>query len=823
MNNNFRALVWQEFRRRAIFLPVMVLLAFLLLHFGLKGLVRTELFGEAYDYVWRLLMDARMDAWARAFRSVLDVFVRHLDIALYASVMLGALLWSATFGGGIRWLERKMPSHFSDSITPHEQACARLYAVALALFGTMVAVASVSAWIVFSANDAYVANVFSTALADGTTTIREILAFALGVPLIVGILAWGMLCAMTGKGIRTLCFFFVVAALMVANSLLIPKNPDGEETIRSTAFMLIVFPSIVLSIETMYALEKNWRQGALSKATFRRLMAIWATTALIVYPFRTGEFMLEFVFMGVALGAMIIFPYTCLLDKRQHEREAGSAGQPLPCQEDAPKPSTTGRVLIVAVLLFLAWIRWPAEFALDKKMRAEGLPVTLEELDACYKHVEPSQNVALAYLEVVELKDKLDEDRESRDWGDIFIEGGGELNEDDSIPSEVWEETYAYWKESQKEIVPKLKEIAQTNYAGSRYPLELSKGIDMELPHLSRLRNLARTLSLDAFVASVEKRPHDAVESILAQSAISQSLADEPVLISQLVRTAILGMGHYVFEDTLCRTEISDADLARMQIAFDTALPPVDEEMMMGMPLITERGMIADSLRKREIGNRDRRHIPVGAIREIALDMTLVELYISLIHYQNLFVKPESLTGLEQFAQAKQDNGAPPYRTYSWMFLESNLSAGLAAMPRCIEAEVRIRTQLSMASTAIAVERYRIKYGRWPESLEALVPEFVPEIPEDPYQEGYPLKYIIRDNGDFIVYSAWMNGIDDGGVLGPDGKKYSIRECLDLLFTVKPPERRTSVIADPLPPEEPATNEESQSAPRSGRGQGRRR
>jgi hypothetical protein len=56
------------------------------------------------------------------------------------------------------------------------------------------------------------------------------------------------------------------------------------------------------------------------------------------------------------------------------------------------------------------------------------------------------------------------------------------------------------------------------------------------------------------------------------------------------------------------------------------------------------------------------------------------------------------------------------------------------------------------AIAGIACERFRIKHDRWPAALAELCPEFLPEVPIDPYV-GKPLKLEKQDDG-VVVYSV---------------------------------------------------------------------
>ena len=72
------------------------------------------------------------------------------------------------------------------------------------------------------------------------------------------------------------------------------------------------------------------------------------------------------------------------------------------------------------------------------------------------------------------------------------------------------------------------------------------------------------------------------------------------------------------------------------------------------------------------------------------------------------------------------------------------------------------QASVDLAQTAIALERYRLAIGAYPESLDALAPKFIVKIPHDVIN-GQPLKYRRTDDGQFILYSVGWNETDDGG------------------------------------------------------------
>lgn len=68
----------------------------------------------------------------------------------------------------------------------------------------------------------------------------------------------------------------------------------------------------------------------------------------------------------------------------------------------------------------------------------------------------------------------------------------------------------------------------------------------------------------------------------------------------------------------------------------------------------------------------------------------------------------------------------------------------------------------------IAIERYRLKPGSYPDSLDALVPEFLPEASRDPFNDealGYmgPKKGPFHGRHQFLLYAAGTDGEDNQG------------------------------------------------------------
>jgi hypothetical protein len=81
---------------------------------------------------------------------------------------------------------------------------------------------------------------------------------------------------------------------------------------------------------------------------------------------------------------------------------------------------------------------------------------------------------------------------------------------------------------------------------------------------------------------------------------------------------------------------------------------------------------------------------------------------------------------------------------------------------KAIEKTMRAETERSMTICAVSLKRYFLRHGNFPSTLDALVPELLPSVPID-YMDGRPMKYRLRTDGSFALYSVGQDRKDDGG------------------------------------------------------------
>jgi hypothetical protein len=96
----------------------------------------------------------------------------------------------------------------------------------------------------------------------------------------------------------------------------------------------------------------------------------------------------------------------------------------------------------------------------------------------------------------------------------------------------------------------------------------------------------------------------------------------------------------------------------------------------------------------------------------------------------------------------------------------------------------QVITELHLARTGCAVERYFARHGRYPTALADLVPDFLPALLTDFAGGGTPLSYKLSPDGRFYrIYAFGLDGDDDGGVVALRSGGRWDREAGDTVWT----------------------------------------
>ena len=428
-------------------------------------------------------------------------------------------------------------------------------------------------------------------------------------------------------------------------------------------------------------------------------------------------------------------------------------------------------IVLVAllVLLILGLAVWRMGLASGnatrlKAIRAADEPASARELDAWYEAVDDKENAALVWLDgIAKLKPKLEQNQQSS-WSQIKMPPRGQR----LGPAQLQTAT-AIIEANQESLALFRRAAVMTK---SRYPVDFSQGMFADLAHLSPLKSTTSFLQLEALVHAQNGRGGDAAQSIQTMLGASRSLAQEPILLSQLVRAAMNYLAVASTERTLNLTPLTEPQMAALQAALAAAeapglatraligeractitalnsprdlTPPRNPEALESS-LATQKGFGSTLMRTTGFFQRDLGFFLDAMATNIALSRS---------------PDPEPFLG-------RTNLDAIELRARRQYYVMSSLL--LPALSRTTVKDVEHRTRLRVAQTALAIERYRLaNAGRLPASLAALAPKYLAAVPVDPF-DGEPLRFKTRPSG-YVVYSISQDGNDDDGLALPSGSQ----------------------------------------------------
>jgi hypothetical protein len=292
-------------------------------------------------------------------------------------------------------------------------------------------------------------------------------------------------------------------------------------------------------------------------------------------------------------------------------------------------------------------------------------------------------------------------------------------------------------------------------------PAVLSESL---IPRLSRLRSLARPFSISGWTELKAGNPEAAATEIETVLALSDAAASQPLLISMLVRIAMLEWAIQPLWAGLAERRWDDAQLARLE----RRLEQVNVVANMQRCLRGERVFALALLTATETRSEPRVEGEdfIETYRALRWWPRAI-VYRNLINiagaYQVILVDPLDPAGPSIRLQQSEEHLAlkahyqsfSPYNVFAPMLLP--------AVDKSLEKAVASQATITLARVACALERHRLATGHYPESLAVLTPRFLVAIPPDPVNGG-PLLYHRDDPDRYILYSVGLNETDDGGV-----------------------------------------------------------
>src|SRR6185437_13351943 len=207
------------------------------------------------------------------------------------------------------------------------------------------------------------------------------------------------------------------------------------------------------------------------------------------------------------------------------------------------KPSARNLIVTIAVAAVML-IMGATVFLISKSHRTisggsaaavfnSPLPKTLAQLNTWYAEPPEGQNAATYFAKGFAAFQITDADGNSRE---LPVIGSGTLpppgtpipDGTKAVMRDFVQRNDAAWAALQQGV----------GFEQSRYPVNFDQGSETLLPHLAKIKNAVRFADLKAVLCAADNQPDAAANAELVSLAMAESIKDEPVIISQLVRVA---------------------------------------------------------------------------------------------------------------------------------------------------------------------------------------------------------------------------------------------------------------------------------------------
>jgi hypothetical protein len=341
------------------------------------------------------------------------------------------------------------------------------------------------------------------------------------------------------------------------------------------------------------------------------------------------------------------------------------------------------------------------------------------------------------------------------------------------------------------------------DYPAIDFQLDYNKGFEMLLPHLAPLKRSAQRLSAAAMCDLHNGDTASATTNLCALLALVQGERDERTIISQLVRIAMAAIAASANWELLQSTNLTNAELATLQMSWEQL------EFVNGAEgsILMERATTVTTIKKMRASKSDFDHLmgmmvssgasglggsgswleDIGDMAKSSWEKT--KLAGATFMWRTSWGYSDELQALEgdqliletlrtvktnQFFQPAYTNmlnglsAMGVTNDESWVIkldipdFRRIFSDDIGALSATVRKTMAAEASRRIVITAIALKRFQLKHGNYPEKLSELAPEFLAAIPLDAV-DGQPLRYRRNADGTFLLYSVGENGKDDGG------------------------------------------------------------
>jgi len=293
-----------------------------------------------------------------------------------------------------------------------------------------------------------------------------------------------------------------------------------------------------------------------------------------------------------------------------------------------------------------------------------------------------------------------------------------------------------------------------------RYSIDLNKLLSASLNYEFRVMYGVKLLTTEALLHAADGDSQQATSSFLAAGLLADSLADDPLLISQIMRGASWNIIVRRLEHGVELTQMTEEQLASLQRMVAQAERPgallrgLVGEQAMGISAFGDALNVMEDVRQHlSLTVRLKDNLLIGLSKTTGAFETDRKFYLDCMEKSETAASLPFPERLKLGLQIPNPRAAPRYSMITAILLPK--------LSELFASEADTTARLRAAQTALAVERFHRHEGRLPARLEELVPDYCQAVPVDLF-DGKQLRFRSFASG-YVIYSIGRDGQDDCG------------------------------------------------------------
>jgi hypothetical protein len=340
-----------------------------------------------------------------------------------------------------------------------------------------------------------------------------------------------------------------------------------------------------------------------------------------------------------------------------------------------------------------------------------------------------------------------------------------------AIQTEVDARDYLAWSDQFLPDFDRIRTALKRPYA--RIDCDYGQPMTVLAPNFRTIRSVVQTLAQRAHCFLLLGEPDKALGELTLLHDLCRILECAPTgkpitLVGAMINVAVTGLYADAVADGLRSHAWREPQLGALERQFgEIHLETAIAETFVDEPMFTLRTLETSSraeLVKLFLGVSDGfkrslllKYSPRGWLYQyMVVHARLNEKVSAGFNAANQTVSPRKIDDAGRVLQYNIDHVSPYNFLAYW------------SIPNWVKAVQKFACNQTLANegaVACALERYRLIHAEYPETLDALVPQFIDKLPHD-LIGGQQLKYRRSGASQFLLYSIGWNEIDDGGVPG---------------------------------------------------------